>query len=1103
MPFHKIKVGKNRGKYRSPSGRLFTPSQVRRYYARGGTFDAGFNPNQPRKPAGSPEGGEWTETILSRGSSHLDTRYLKTQAHELTTRSLSAVPDVPYGTRAYDRQRRDRAATSLMGAVIESDLGARLNPSGQGGNFHGYVIRKGKIVGAIKYGIYRPEVAYLSLLGSTYPGAGHTLMKKAYEQMQADGVKEIRGSPMVTSGQFYQQLSTWLGKPLQRHPMGPLFIRLDHLYRDAQSRKDPTQTAGIRRALRADLKRRFAQVTNRLRELLVDKGLFSTGTGLLGMADSQLKVFQHWFDAILQQMVLQDGAWLTPYLLRGHRQGVHRGERLTTGIVGATQETASALLSVSAFMELQGMVEAISQHVMREMAQSLLRNTPQNVTFRRISERIQEVGKKRVDAFASTIVVRAHANGTLDAFARLGVNQVGVLAESHLGKTGKIHALFDAPRRTPSRRSRQARSPSTIRRREQEARRLEETLSMVKVETAGDDRVCPICEDIEEGGPYDLDTARSLIPAHPNCRCAYIPYGYIPTQARDPQGRFLAEDAGFDPSQPRVPAGSPEGGEWTEFVHSTQAGKSPLSTEVLKAFETDIAQRSTSLRLQPPPVEAGQRAYDRFLRQSAALHYMKAVVRRDINQEDRHPSQLFKPYANNWYGYTVKNGKLVAALTYSIVQDVGHMNLLGSTYPGAAHPLVMKMFENMKKEGVKTIVGSPALTAGSFYDILAQYKGLSISPSDPLYGKREVRLDHRDAGFNPDQPRDPRGQWTKGSAEIRVFLEAIAGHQAHLKARGMTTPAQFQLDHGKSYPFGPHSFAGEREAQHECFKNAGRMALEDPSLTYVEGYVSVHGVPLEHAWVIDPQGRVIDPTISVRPGDTSVKGYYGVPIRTDYLRRTVLQKGTWGVLAHDNFKYLQEDPDAIVSKRPVHDAYNPSQPRVPAGSPEGGQWTEVHSTFPGGSPLGKSELFNYRDDLETRIANLPGPSGPIGSREQQRWKRTNVALALMQDIVSADLEQTHSSAWYGYALSNNQVVGAVKYEIHGRAGFIETLAATHPGAGHALFRKAIDAMKAKGVWTVRGVVAPTAGRFYERMARAAGVTLKEERGVYTMARFHA
>jgi hypothetical protein len=36
MPFKKITSGKGRGKFRSPSGRVYTKRQVRAYYATGG-----------------------------------------------------------------------------------------------------------------------------------------------------------------------------------------------------------------------------------------------------------------------------------------------------------------------------------------------------------------------------------------------------------------------------------------------------------------------------------------------------------------------------------------------------------------------------------------------------------------------------------------------------------------------------------------------------------------------------------------------------------------------------------------------------------------------------------------------------------------------------------------------------------------------------------------------------------------------------------------------------------------------------------------------------------------------------------------------------------
>lgn len=36
MPFKRVKSGKAKGKYKSPSGRVFTGKQVKAYYATGG-----------------------------------------------------------------------------------------------------------------------------------------------------------------------------------------------------------------------------------------------------------------------------------------------------------------------------------------------------------------------------------------------------------------------------------------------------------------------------------------------------------------------------------------------------------------------------------------------------------------------------------------------------------------------------------------------------------------------------------------------------------------------------------------------------------------------------------------------------------------------------------------------------------------------------------------------------------------------------------------------------------------------------------------------------------------------------------------------------------
>lgn len=45
----------------------------------------------------------------------------------------------------------------------------------------------------------------------------------------------------------------------------------------------------------------------------------------------------------------------------------------------------------------------------------------------------------------------------------------------------------------------------------------------VNVLTAGDDRVCQVCQDLSEEGPYSLLEAWGMLPAHFDCRCAFVP----------------------------------------------------------------------------------------------------------------------------------------------------------------------------------------------------------------------------------------------------------------------------------------------------------------------------------------------------------------------------------------------------------------------------------------------------------------------------------------------------------------------------------------------------------------------------------------------------
>jgi hypothetical protein len=65
-----------------------------------------------------------------------------------------------------------------------------------------------------------------------------------------------------------------------------------------------------------------------------------------------------------------------------------------------------------------------------------------------------------------------------------------------------------------------------------------------------------------------------------------------------------------------------------------------------------------------------------------------------------------------------------------------------------------------------------------------------------------------------------------------------------------------------------------------CFDSARLFAAAFPELTYCEGYVTVvrDGKPaamLSHAWLVDAEGRVIDPTLKPDQGETYL--YRGKP----------------------------------------------------------------------------------------------------------------------------------------------------------------------------------------------------------------------------------
>ena len=108
---------------------------------------------------------------------------------------------------------------------------------------------------------------------------------------------------------------------------------------------------------------------------------------------------------------------------------------------------------------------------------------------------------------------------------------------------------------------------------------------------------------------------------------------------------------------------------------------------------------------------------------------------------------------------------------------------------------------------------------------------------------------------------------------------------------------QFIFKNGMDCQFDPaRSFDISPGVKQECYRNATLTALETSHLTFVEGYVTIYGVPISHAWLVDRTGLVFEPTL--RPDDSvdRIAEYFGVPFKTEYVLKALKKNKVYGLL---------------------------------------------------------------------------------------------------------------------------------------------------------------------------------------------------------------
>ena len=309
-------------------------------------------------------------------------------------------------------------------------------------------------------------------------------------------------------------------------------------------KSDPTRTKMLRKRFEQDIGMRFIALKRAIIALIVEEDAFGlnlnrpfnqeqsdgevasvfSGGLLCGSSDSSLRnlvdktqtmnqrfafqstteqvaSFEEWIKEQLDDGLInpKDPYWET-YVRQGYEKGAgrafndtYRARRALSGSAeqqaffdgtreqflqtafGQTESIEKVkLLASRTLTDLKGVSGSVATRMNRILTDGLIQGMgPRAIAKLMIDDGSLGIDKRRAQTIARTEIIRAHAEGQLDALEQMGVEEVGV---------------------------------------------------MVEWSTAGDDRVCPLCQSLE-GVVLKIKEARGILPRHPSCRCSFIPAG--------------------------------------------------------------------------------------------------------------------------------------------------------------------------------------------------------------------------------------------------------------------------------------------------------------------------------------------------------------------------------------------------------------------------------------------------------------------------------------------------------------------------------------------------------------------------------------------------
>lgn len=215
--------------------------------------------------------------------------------------------------------------------------------------------------------------------------------------------------------------------------------------------------------------------------------------------EEKIKAFNKWFKQQVDAGILgvdgdvdPDKPWTADYVHSAYRKGVvnayaatHK-KLLSKGLdfyqgsqsqflkdaFGQPESMSKLrLLATRSYEKLKGITADMSADISRVLTLGMANGKHPREIAAELKKTVEDMDSVRASRLARTEIIHAHAEGQLDSFERLGVEDVGVEAEWS---------------------------------------------------TAGDRRVCPRCNEMA-GNTYKVKQAHGLIPLHPNCRCSWIP----------------------------------------------------------------------------------------------------------------------------------------------------------------------------------------------------------------------------------------------------------------------------------------------------------------------------------------------------------------------------------------------------------------------------------------------------------------------------------------------------------------------------------------------------------------------------------------------------